>query len=98
MLAKLILLASLALSWWVIKRDVAGREGISSAIWIPTIWVAIIGSRPVSMWLGFGGGTSTLEGSPVDGLVFFVLISVVFAETGYGVWAAGLSRIVDDRA
>lgn len=74
MLPKLLLLASLALSWWLIKRDVARREGLSSAIWIPTIWVAIIGSRPVSMWVGFGGGGSTMDGSPLDGLIFFVLI------------------------
>ena len=78
MLPKLILLASLALSWWLIRRDVAKREGLSSAIWIPTIWVAIIGSRPVSMWLGFGGGINTLEGSPVDSLVFFILIFAAF--------------------
>jgi len=79
MIPKLILLASLAFSWWLIKRDVARREGISRAIWIPTIWMAIIGSRPVSMWLGFGGGTDTLEGSPVDGLIFFILIFAAFA-------------------
>jgi exopolysaccharide production protein ExoQ len=78
MLPKLILLASLALSWWFIRRDVAKREGISSAIWIPTLWVAIISSRPVSMWLGFGGGVNTLEGSPLDSLVFFILIFAAF--------------------
>ena len=78
MLPDLILLASLALSWWLIRRDIAKREGISSAIWIPTIWVAIIGSRPVSMWLGFGGGTSTMEGSPVDALIFFILVFAAF--------------------
>src|SRR6266496_3968167 len=78
MLPKFLLLASLALSWWLIRRDVARREGISSAIWIPTVWVAIISSRPVSMWLGFGGGTSTMEGSPVDSLVFFILIFAAF--------------------
>ena len=74
----LILLASLAFSWWLIRRDVARREGLSSAIWIPTIWVAIIGSRPVTMWLGFGGGTSTMEGSPLDALIFFILIIAAF--------------------
>lgn len=74
MLPKVILLVSLGFSWWLIKRDVARRKGISRAIWIPTIWVAIISSRPVSMWLGFGGGTTTMEGSPVDGLIFFILI------------------------
>ena len=76
---KLILLTSLALSWWLIRRDIAKREGLSSAIWIPTIWIAITASRPVSMWLGFGGGTSTMEGSPIDALIFFILIGAAFA-------------------
>jgi len=31
------------------------------------------------MWLGFGGGENTLEGSPVDSLVFFILIFAAFA-------------------
>src|SRR5437762_13505711 len=78
MFPKLLLLASLGLSWWLIKRDVARREYISSAIWIPTIWVAIICSRPVSMWVGFGGGSNTVEGSPVDGFIFFALIISAF--------------------
>ena len=30
------------------------------------------------MWLGFGGGASTLEGSPIDSLVFFILIFAAF--------------------
>jgi len=30
------------------------------------------------MWLGFGGGVDTLEGSPVDSLVFFILIFAAF--------------------
>lgn len=78
MFPKLLLLASLVLSWWLIKRDVARREGISGAIWIPTIWMAIIGSRPVSMWVGFGGGSSTMDGSPLDGLIFFILIAAAY--------------------
>jgi len=78
MFPKLLILASLVLSWWLIKRDVARREGLSSAIWIPTIWVAIISSRPLSMWLGFGGGASTMEGSPVDGFIFLILIVAAY--------------------
>jgi exopolysaccharide production protein ExoQ len=58
----------------MIRRDVAERKGVSAAIWIPTIWAAILLSRPVSWWLGFGGGESSLEGSPADGLGFMVLI------------------------
>lgn len=94
MLPKLILLASLAFSWWLIRRDVARREGISSAIWIPTIWVVIICSRPVSMWVGFGGATDTLEGSPVDALIFFILIFaafVILSRRGLN-WSAVLSE------
>jgi exopolysaccharide production protein ExoQ len=30
------------------------------------------------MWLGFGGGENTLEGSPVDSLIFFILILAAF--------------------
>lgn len=30
------------------------------------------------MWLGFGGGVDTLEGSPIDSLVFFILIFAAF--------------------
>ena len=78
MLPKLILLASLGFSWWLIRKDIAHREGLSRGIWIPIIWVAIISSRPVSMWLGFGGGTTTIEGSPLDGLIFFILIIAAF--------------------
>jgi exopolysaccharide production protein ExoQ len=71
----LILLTFLAFAGWLIRRDKAQREGISSAIWIPTIWVAIIASRPLSMWLGFGGGTDTLEGSPLDRAFYFIMIA-----------------------
>ena len=30
------------------------------------------------MWLGFGGGADTLEGSPIDSLIFFILILAAF--------------------
>ena len=55
--------------WW---------GGVSNGLWIPVIWMAILGSRPVSMW--FGSGTAVdaaradLEGSPVDASIFLVLI------------------------
>jgi O-antigen ligase len=70
----LILLASLVFFWRLIKRDIAIRPGVSPAIWIPTLWVGILASRPLSMWIGFGGGTDTLEGSPMDRLFFFAII------------------------
>jgi exopolysaccharide production protein ExoQ len=74
MLYRLVLLFSLGCFWWLVRRDNSLRPELSRALWIPTLWVGIISSRPLSMWLGFGGGASTMEGSPVDSLVFFVLI------------------------
>jgi O-antigen ligase len=54
-------------------------DGISKAIWIPFIWIAIAGSRFVSHWLEPGTLSTTdayMEGSPVDRAVFMLLILV----------------------
>src|SRR5262245_49379886 len=53
----------------------------SKALWLPTMWLLIVGSRPVSAWLGgYGGGgdqqTALLEGSPIDAAVFALLLAV----------------------
>jgi exopolysaccharide production protein ExoQ len=56
---------------WLIRRDTASRDGISAATWIPTLWAGILLSRPVSLWLGFGGSADSLEGSPMDRLFYF---------------------------
>jgi len=62
----------------------------SNALWIVVIWVALIGSRPVSMWFGLTSDSgyaaaSDLEGSPFDAAVFGLLIllgvSVLFARS-----------------
>lgn len=49
----------------------------SKALWIPTAWLLITGSRPVSFWLGRSPEASAdqyLEGSPVDRAVFAALL------------------------
>jgi O-antigen ligase len=53
----------------------------STALWLPVIWVWIAGSRPVSAWLGIGGGdantlNATLEGSPLDAAIYAVLLAM----------------------
>jgi exopolysaccharide production protein ExoQ len=51
----------------------------SKALWIPTIWLLIVGSRPISSWLGMSPDMSAgqmLEGSPLDALVFAVLLAI----------------------
>lgn len=69
----IILLACLGVIVWAVRRDRLRRPGLSAAIWIPTLWVGVLASRPVSAWLGLSGG-DTLEGSPIDRLFFFGLI------------------------
>ncbi len=78
MIPHIILLISLVGFWRLVKRDNRLREGISSALWIPTLWVGIIASRPVSAWLGFGGSSDTLEGSPADRMFYFVMMAAAF--------------------
>jgi exopolysaccharide production protein ExoQ len=78
MIPHLVLLAAFAIFWWLIKRDTAARKGTSCATWVPTLWVGIIASRNLSAWLGFGGATDSLEGSPLDRLFFFGMIIAAF--------------------
>lgn len=70
----LILFSFLIFAVWLIRRDTAQRDGISRALWIPTLWVGILASRPLSLWLGFGGGVDPMEGSPADRLFYLGII------------------------
>jgi exopolysaccharide production protein ExoQ len=52
----------------------------SKALWLPVIWLWIVGSRPVSFWLGINLATAqsasqAMEGSPVDASVFAFLLA-----------------------
>jgi exopolysaccharide production protein ExoQ len=59
------LLLTLICSAWMLKQEMKRRPGFGSALWIPLLFVAIIGSRPVSVWLmGSRGGRS--GSSPLD--------------------------------
>jgi len=60
-----------------LSRDKSVRN--STALWLPVIWLWIVGSRPVSAWFGMGGGSggtlaSTLDGSPLDAAVFGIMV------------------------
>jgi exopolysaccharide production protein ExoQ len=46
----------------------------SKALWLPVIWIWIVGSRNISAWLGISPFVATAGGSPLDALVFAVLI------------------------
>lgn len=79
-MGQLALIASAGLTFWLLGRDIKQRQLPSKAIWIPTIWLAILGSRSVSSWLSalglnYSSGSSTnLEGNPVDMWVFLTLM------------------------
>ena len=90
----LILFTFIAVAIWLLKRDAASRQDISAAVWIPTLWLGIIASRPISLWLGVGGGVNTLDGSPVDRTFYLILIgAALFTLSKRNVnWSAVISR------
>jgi exopolysaccharide production protein ExoQ len=49
----------------------------SKALWLPVIYLWVLGSRPVSFWLGVPPpevGAIMLDGSPIDGAFFGILL------------------------
>src|ERR1039458_1955586 len=74
----LALFITLVFVAWLFRRDFREKPNVTSALWLPFFWVFINGSRFVSQWLDiFGiqlGGSSTLEGTPIDAVSFFGLI------------------------
>jgi exopolysaccharide production protein ExoQ len=70
---------TLLLIGYLIRRDSAVEPRPSPAVWIPTFWLLINGSRQVSQWLGAGSqltGQRLHEGDGVDQLVYGLLIVV----------------------
>jgi O-antigen ligase len=58
--------------------DLRRPDRASFALWVPTAWMFLAGSRYVSSWLGldsdFQSAQDYAEGSPIDRAVFFALI------------------------
>jgi len=72
------LLACLGLILILFRLDRPDKSLVSSALWIPTLWLLIIGSRMVSLWFDVGAAQATegayAEGSPMDRNIFLALI------------------------
>jgi O-antigen ligase len=75
-----------------LDRDKSIRT--SEALWLPVIWLWIIGSRPVSVWLGIHSATTVTirgaENSPLDAGVFGALLAagiVLLIGRNRRVWA-----------
>src|SRR5437868_3492665 len=79
---QLAILVCLPVIIWLWRRDVQARPKFSRTFWIPVFWVLILGSRPLSWWLGVGGGgggwsaSSNLEGNWFDRSLYLGLIFV----------------------
>jgi exopolysaccharide production protein ExoQ len=70
---QLALLLTLAFIAALFVRDHRERPAITGALWIPLLWLLIIGSRNVSEWIGFGGATNIADGSPLDSTIYLTL-------------------------
>lgn len=76
-LATVIFVIGIAGLFWL-DRDRGVR--LSRALWIPTVWLLLTGSRPVSSWLGvsLNGDQASIyeEGNPVDRVFYMGLEAV----------------------
>ncbi len=61
---------------WLFAMERKWRWEVSGALWIPLLWLIIVGSRPISSWFGLeaAGGGDYIEGSPFDRMFFLSLI------------------------
>src|SRR5215471_12370528 len=64
---------------WLWREDSKSRRHLSKALWIPLIWLLLLGSRPLSWWSWFFFGmgssaTSDIEGNAFDATFYSALI------------------------
>src|SRR5664279_1567503 len=64
-----------------LDRDEDAR--MSKPLWIPAVWLFLVSSRGVSLWLGMAPEMDTpdayLDGSPIDRAVLMVLLAAGLA-------------------
>jgi exopolysaccharide production protein ExoQ len=76
----LALCLTIAFAVFLFRRDFRETRNVTAALWIPLVWLLLIGSRPLSNWLSiFGvpmGPSSTEEGTPIDAFVYLILIAL----------------------
>jgi exopolysaccharide production protein ExoQ len=73
----LALVISLLFVFYLFIFDRRITRNLSFALWIPWLWIFFISSRSLSLWINLGSPvqlTYNLEGSPIDRLLFTVLI------------------------
>ena len=71
------LVGALGFVFFLFRRDIRQKPNVTGAVWLPIIWVVLMGSRSVGQWLfmcGFKTLGSVEEGSPLDAVVYSSLI------------------------
>jgi O-antigen ligase len=62
---------------FLVWQEIQQRSNVTRALWIPTLWMFLIASQPVTYWLRFAGipiiGGSFEEGNPIDAVVYLTL-------------------------
>jgi exopolysaccharide production protein ExoQ len=92
MKAPLSILICLPLIIWLWKRDQRVRPSFSPALWIPLSWLLVLGSRPLSFWLGVGGG-STLDGNGFDATLYLIqILASIYIVTNRGMQWSSLAQ------
>lgn len=73
----LALFLTLGFIAYLFRRDIRERPNVTGALWLPTLWMFIMASRPPIKWLNIAGvsvsANSWEEGNPVDATVFLLL-------------------------
>jgi exopolysaccharide production protein ExoQ len=71
------LLLTIALVVFLFRRDIRQRPNVTGALWLPIIWMTLIGSRSPTRWLntlGLAKLGSADEGNPIDAVIYAALI------------------------
>ncbi len=90
---RLALVASVLFILWLFAREVKRGAKFSKGLWIPVVWVTIIGSKPLSLWISGQNQASSGDSSMLDRLVLIVLLFsglTVLAKRQFS-WAALIS-------
>ena len=71
------LLLTVAFVSFLFRRDIRERPNVTGALWLPFIWIVLIGSRSPTQWLHaveLAKLGSAEEGNPIDALTYLALI------------------------
>jgi exopolysaccharide production protein ExoQ len=60
--------------------DIKLNSAASSALWIPLIWLILVGSRSIPQWLSSGG--TAIEGDSMSGNIIDQIVTAMFIITG----------------